>query len=108
MLKAAGRCGHIDVVHLINRRNSYTGSTKDHEFSRATVNELWMAGLEDARCVVAHPERLVQTDLSETVRVYDLMRGPRKVLGKLLNRWRETLRPRVKTSQRNLGIFRPK
>ena len=100
MLKAAGRSGHVDVVHLINRRNGYTGSTKDHEFSRATVNELWMAGLEDARCVVAHPEWLVRTDLSETVRVYDLIRGPRKVLGKLLNRWRETLHQRVKGSRR--------
>ena len=93
---AARRLRRVDIVHLINKRNSYTGSTKDHEFSRTTVNELWMAGLEDARCVVAHPEWLVRTDLSETVRVNDLVRGPRKLLGKLLNRWRESLRPRVR------------
>ena len=104
MLKAASRSGHIDVVHLINRRHSFTGSTKDHEFSRATVNELWMAGLEDARCVVAHPEWLVRTDLSQTVRVYDLVHRPRKMLGKLLNRWRERLRAKVKGPQRCLGI----
>src|SRR3989442_2382572 len=48
-LEAAGRRGHIDIVHLINRRYSYTGYTKDHEFSRASVNELWAAGLEDCR-----------------------------------------------------------
>jgi NTE family protein len=79
-LEAAGSRGHIDIVHLINRRFSYTGSTKDYGFSRATVNELWAAGLEDARRVVAHPERLIRTYLSDTVRVYDLMRGRRKKL----------------------------
>ncbi len=79
-LEAAGRRGHIDIVHLINRRCGYTGSTKDYEFSRATVEELWAAGLEDARGVVAHPERLIRTNLSDSVRVYDLMRGPRKKL----------------------------
>ena len=80
MLDASGRRGHIDIVHLINRRRGYTGYTKDYEFSRATVNELWAAGLDDARRVVAHPERLIRTDVSEGVREYDLMRGPRKRL----------------------------
>ena len=79
-LEAAGRRGHIDIVHLINRRYSYTGSTKDYRFSRATVDELWAAGLDDARRVVAHPERLIRTDLSDGVHVYDLVRGPRKKL----------------------------
>jgi NTE family protein len=79
-LEAAGRRGHIDIVHLINRRCGYTGSTKDYEFSRATVKELWAAGLEDARRVVAHPERLIRTDLLDNVCVYDLTRGPRKKL----------------------------
>jgi NTE family protein len=77
-LEGADRHRHIDIVHLINRRYSYTGSTKDYEFSRATVNELWAAGLDDARHVVAHPQRLIRTDVSETVRVYDLTRGLRK------------------------------
>jgi NTE family protein len=77
-LEAAGRRGHIDTVHLINSRCGYTGSTKDYEFSRATVKELWAAGLDDARRVVAHPQRLIRTNLSESVRAYDLMRGPMK------------------------------
>jgi NTE family protein len=106
MLEAGSRRGHIDIMHLINRRYSYTGSTKDYEFSRAAVNELWMAGLDDARCVVAHPEWLVRTDLSDSVRVYDLMRGPRKALQKLFHRWRAKLAPSVKTSQHNLGLSR--
>jgi NTE family protein len=78
-LEAAGRRGqHIDIVHLINRRYSYAGYTKDYEFSRATVKELWAAGLADARGVVAHPESLIRTDRSEGVRAYHLMRGPLK------------------------------
>jgi NTE family protein len=79
-LEGAGRRGHIDIVHLINRRYSYTGYTKDYEFSRATVDELWAAGLEDSKRVVAHPERLIRTDLSDSVRAYDLTREPRKKL----------------------------
>jgi NTE family protein len=79
-LETAGRRGHIDIVHLINRRYSYTGSTKDYGFSRATVNESWAAGLQDARRVIAHPERLTRTDLSDSVRAYDLVRGPWKKL----------------------------
>ena len=67
-------------MHLINRRNRYTGSAKDYEFSRATVNELWAAGLDDARRIVAHPEWLIRTDLSDSVRVYYLSRGPRTKL----------------------------
>jgi NTE family protein len=76
MLEAAGRRGRIDIVRLINRRDSSRGCTKDYEFSRSTINELWAAGLEDARCVVAHPQRLIRTELSDSVRVYDLMREP--------------------------------
>jgi NTE family protein len=79
-LEAAGRRSQIDIVHLINRRCGYVGSTKDYEFSRATVRELWAAGLEDARLVVAHPRRLVRTSLAETVHVYDLTRGSKKKL----------------------------
>ena len=80
MLEAAGRRGRIDIVRLINRRDSSRGCTKDYEFSRSTINELWAAGLEDARCVVAHPERLIRTDLSDSVRAYDLLRGSQKKL----------------------------
>jgi NTE family protein len=98
-LEAAGRRGHIDIVQLINRRHSYMGSAKDYEFSRAAVDELWAAGLDDARQMVAHPESLRRTDLSDGVRVYDVAHGPRKAVGKLLHRWREKLRTRVKASQ---------
>ena len=77
-LEAADKRGRIDIVHLINRRSGYAGSSKDYEFSRATVKELWAAGLDDARRVVAHPRRLIRTNLAENVRVYDLMRESRR------------------------------
>lgn len=73
-LEESGKSGRIDIVHLINRRHNYPGHAKDYEFSRATIQELWAAGLEDARRVVAHPERLRRTDMSDRIRVYDLTR----------------------------------
>jgi NTE family protein len=70
-LQRMGR-SRIDVVHLINRRHSYPGHAKDYEFSRTTIQELWAAGLDDARSIVAHPERLHRTDLSDSTRVWSL------------------------------------
>ncbi len=67
---------HVDIVHLINRRRSYTSHTKDYEFSRATVDELWAAGLEDVRRTAAHPEWLKRTKVLDGIQVYDLARGP--------------------------------
>jgi NTE family protein len=62
----------IDIVHLINRRFSYTSSSKDNDFSRATVKQLWEAGLDDARRTIHHPELLVGSTLGEGIRVFDL------------------------------------
>ena len=78
VLQGTGSGGQIDIVHLINRRHSYPGHTKDYEFSRATIQALWAAGLDDARRIIAHPERLRRTDLSDSIRVYDLAREPQR------------------------------
>ncbi len=67
---------HIDIVHLINRRRGYTSHSKDYEFSRATIDELWAAGLDDVRRTLAHPEWLKRTKLHDGIQVYDLARGP--------------------------------
>ena len=37
------------IVRLINKRPSRSGLVKDYEFSRATIEEAWAAGLEDVR-----------------------------------------------------------
>ncbi|HET7200913.1 MAG TPA: patatin-like phospholipase family protein [Burkholderiales bacterium] len=68
-------CTHIDIVHLINRPGAYSSSSKDYEFSRATMRWRWNAGLEDVRRSVAHPDWLKGSQLAEGIRVYDLTGG---------------------------------
>lgn len=77
VLKTICSDAHIDIVHLINRRYSYTSHSKDYDFSRATVRQLWDAGLEDVRHTFASPEWLRRPMQAEGVRVYDLARGQR-------------------------------
>jgi NTE family protein len=73
-LEAMCQCTHIDVMHLINRREAYSSSSKDYEFSRAAMRWRWNAGLEDVRRSVAHPEWLKRSQLAEGIEVYDLAR----------------------------------
>jgi NTE family protein len=72
MLETVCSSSHIDIVHLINRRYSYTSRSKDYEFSRATVRQLWNAGLEDVRRTVAHLDQLRWSEPIDGIRVYDL------------------------------------
>jgi NTE family protein len=62
----------IDLVHLINRRSRYTSSSKDYEFSRATVNELWAAGREAAQRSFAHLGTLKGKTTADGIRVFDV------------------------------------
>ena len=64
----------IDIVHLINRRYSFSSQSKDFEFSRATTRERWAAGLADMRRTFRHPEWLSASELADGVRTYDLTR----------------------------------
>jgi NTE family protein len=66
--------GKITIAHMINRRLSHSAQTKDYEFSRATVNELWAAGLEDVRRAAGNPDWAEPEELWEGIRVYDLTR----------------------------------
>jgi NTE family protein len=60
------------IARIINRRTTKSGNNKDYEFSRATVNEAWAAGLEDVRRSKAKIEWMQPMDLGPGVRVYDL------------------------------------
>jgi NTE family protein len=60
------------IARLTNRRTLNAGTEKDYEFSRATVNEAWAAGLEDVRRSVANFEWIQPLELGPGVRVYDL------------------------------------
>ena len=76
-LERMSRCTHVDIMHLINRRDAASASSKDYEFSRAGMHRRWSAGLEDVRRSVAHPEWLRRSQLAEGIRVYDLAREGR-------------------------------
>ncbi len=59
----------ITIAHLINRRFAHSANSKDYEFSRATVRELWQAGLDDMRRTCAHRDWLKATEVVSGVRV---------------------------------------
>jgi len=62
----------IEIVHLIYRDKPYELESKDYEFSRASVDEHWEAGLRDIRCTLEHPEWLRGGAQSNGVTTYDL------------------------------------
>jgi NTE family protein len=72
LLAEASKAGRITVAHLINRRLKYSSQLKDCEFSRATVTELWSAGLEDVRQAAKKAGWAKPEDLWEGIRIYDL------------------------------------
>jgi NTE family protein len=74
--KLAAVCdtGDITIAHLINRRLEHSAQSKDCEFSRTTVNELWAEGLADVRRAIADAEWMEPRELGHGVRVYDLTR----------------------------------
>ncbi len=75
LLSKASRQGCISLVHLINRHDTGSCSVKDYEFSRATVNDLWQAGLHDVRHATAHIDWGKATEQHRGMRVYDLTRN---------------------------------
>jgi NTE family protein len=66
------RTAHVDIVHLIYRQDRYELETKDYEFSRATMQAHWEAGLRDMQRTVDHPEWLSTASDDNGVTVYDL------------------------------------
>ena len=64
----------ITIAHLINRRYAHSTNSKDYEFSRTTVRQLWQDGLEDVRRAVAHRDWLKATEVVSGIRVFDLSR----------------------------------
>ncbi|MDM0013591.1 patatin-like phospholipase family protein [Variovorax sp. J22P168] len=62
----------IDIVHLIYRNKPYELESKDYEFSRASVDEHWQAGLRDIRNTLEHPEWLQAGTPANGVTTFDL------------------------------------
>jgi NTE family protein len=46
---ALGERREVTIAQLINRRFAHSANSKDYEFSRSTVRELWQCGLDDVR-----------------------------------------------------------
>jgi NTE family protein len=51
---------------------SHAASSKDYEFSRATVMDLWNSGLDAVRQAIAHPEWRHAVETVNGMRTYDL------------------------------------
>ncbi|RDJ27031.1 patatin-like phospholipase family protein [Bosea caraganae] len=61
-----------NIVHLIYRAKGYEGTSKDYEFSRATMEEHWAAGYADTVRTLRHPEILKRPDTPDGVATFDL------------------------------------
>jgi NTE family protein len=62
----------MTLIHLVNRQDTKSSDFKDYEFSRATVNDLWLAGHEDVQRVLERPDSCRVTELGNGVRVFEL------------------------------------
>jgi NTE family protein len=74
LLQGMGRKRQITIAHLINRRFGHSTNSKDYEFSRATVRQLWQAGLEDVRRTCAHADWARAMKPLDGMRIFDLTR----------------------------------
>jgi NTE family protein len=61
-----------NIIQLIYHARNYEGSSKDYEFSRATMNEHWNAGYNDAVRTLRHPEVLRHPTDATGVFTFDL------------------------------------
>jgi NTE family protein len=68
----------VAIVHLIYRRASYEGQAIDYEFSRASMNDHWQAGLDDVHRTLKHPRWLEAYAGVGGIRVFDLTRDSGK------------------------------
>ncbi|MCC7046094.1 MAG: patatin-like phospholipase family protein, partial [Alphaproteobacteria bacterium] len=60
-----------DIVHLIYRSKYDETSSKDYEFSRASMQDRWIAGHEDMRAALARPQWLAKPRRGDMVRIFD-------------------------------------
>jgi NTE family protein len=73
-LAESAKPARMTIAHLINRRLSNSATWKDYEFSRATMDELWSAGLHDVRKGVTRERRLRPDGVGGGTQVVDLTR----------------------------------
>src|ERR1700722_18379910 len=63
----------MDIVHLVGRPIEPQGASKDHEFSRSSMEVRWKQGISDARTVLNASPWLAPMPKELGVRVFDVM-----------------------------------
>ena len=58
------------IIRLINTRPSRSGPVKDYEFSRATIEEAWTAGVQDVRRSVSGWDKIQPEEAGPEVKIY--------------------------------------
>jgi len=66
--------GRVSLVHIINRANRREIQSKDYEFWRASLEEHWRNGRNDARIAIAETSWRTFSDLETGLAVYDYIR----------------------------------
>jgi len=73
-LDGCGCDAAVTIVHLIHRRAAYERTSKDYEFSRTSVDEHWLAGMDDVNRTLRHHDWRTRHRPDEGVTVLDLTR----------------------------------
>ncbi len=63
---------NITIAHLIYRKRGFESQSRDYEFSRASVRDHWLAGIEDVETTLTHPAWHARHDGPLRVRIFDL------------------------------------
>ena len=64
--------GPLTLIRLVNRHDTKSSDFKDYEFSRATVNDLWLGGHNDVQRVLESPDSFRITELGNGMRIFEL------------------------------------
>jgi NTE family protein len=78
VLKSVASDKIYNIIHLIYRAQNYEGHSKDHEFSRLSMQDHWRAGYHDAVRTLRHPEVLARPTSLDGVFTFDLERDGRE------------------------------
>ncbi len=72
LLRSLGVEYDVTIVHLIHRTAAYDSHAMDAEFSRATVEENWKAGYDDAVRTLTHPKWTRRGRPKNGIQIFDL------------------------------------
>ncbi|MGH9811369.1 MAG: DUF3734 domain-containing protein, partial [Terriglobia bacterium] len=73
-LRRRGEDHAVSIVHLIYRRKNYENQSKDWEFSRASMQEHWKAGVDDTHRTLRYESWQEPLADKEGIRIFDLGR----------------------------------